>query len=43
MFGSASQRGGDGTEGAPDINYGYFRKIANRDTGDGWVGMWYSY
>lgn len=45
MFGTAVQRGGVGTEGAPDTNYGYFFKMANRDSGspNGWAGLWASY
>lgn len=44
MFGTAALRGGVGTEGAPDTNYGYFFKMANRDAGSpGWAGLWASY
>jgi len=29
--------------GAPNGDFGYFHKIANRDTGNGWAGMWVSF
>lgn len=29
--------------GLPLANYGYFTKIANRDTGGGWSGLWVGY
>jgi hypothetical protein len=29
--------------GAPENNYGYFLKVANRDTGGGWGGIWVGY
>lgn len=29
--------------GAPVNNHGYFTKVANRDTGGGWAGLWVGY
>ena len=31
------------TPGAPTANYGYFKKIGNRDSGGGWGGIWMDY
>lgn len=37
----ASSSGGMGTQsGAPNDGFGYFTKIANRDTAGGWAGLW---
>lgn len=34
---------GQTATGAPSANFGYFLKIANRDTGGGWGGLWLDY
>ena len=40
---SAMFLAGQTATGAPSSNYGYFIKIANRDAGGGWGGIWTDY
>jgi len=40
---SAMFNNGQTATGAPSSNYGFFIKIANRDSGGGWGGIWTDY